>query len=142
MRALVLSAIPVGVVIILLTPSLIGQHYFTSACIAQAQGAKEKAITFYRRAMWFDRWHAEDVNTYAAIGDLESCRSSSKDSPEKHISKAREFKEATQYDLAIFELARAAEWGGAQHQSRDVSRHVPAWSLASRSTVAEVLVQL
>jgi tetratricopeptide (TPR) repeat protein len=30
-----------------------------------------------------------------------------------HISKARELKEATQYDLAVFELARAAEWGGA-----------------------------
>jgi hypothetical protein len=63
MNALVLGAIPVGVAVILLTPSLIGQYYFTSACIAQAQGATEKAIAFYRRAMWFDRWRSEDVNT-------------------------------------------------------------------------------
>jgi tetratricopeptide (TPR) repeat protein len=113
MDALMLGAIPVGVVVILLTPSLIGDYFFTSACVAQAKGAKEKAITSYRRAMWFDRWHAEDVNTYAAIGDLQRVSPSGKDSPEMHISKARELKDATQYDLAVFELARAAEWGGA-----------------------------
>jgi tetratricopeptide (TPR) repeat protein len=113
MDALMLSAIPVGVVVVLLTPSLIGQYYFTSACIAQAKGAKEKAITSYRRAMWFDRWRSEDINTYAAIGDLQRLSPSGADSPETHISKARELKEATQYDLALFELGRAAEWGGA-----------------------------
>src|SRR5260370_38102249 len=32
---LALGGIPIGVVIILLTPPLIGQHYFTSACTAQ-----------------------------------------------------------------------------------------------------------
>ncbi len=113
MRALALSRIPAGIVIILLTPSLIGQHYFTSACTAQAKGAGEKAITYYRRAMWFDRWHAQDINIYAVIGDLERLAGLSKDSPEKHISKAREFKEAREYELAVFELARAADWGGA-----------------------------
>src|SRR5256884_249915 len=113
MNALKLSAVPVGVVIILLMPSLIGQYYFTSACIAQAQGAKEKAITYYRRAMWFDRWRAHDINIYAAIGDLERLSGLSKDSPEKHISKAREFKEGREYESAVFELARAADWGGA-----------------------------
>src|SRR6266480_2693636 len=112
-RALALGGIPTGVVIILLTPSLIGEHYFTKACIAQAQGAAERAIRYYRTAMWFDRWHAQDINIYAAIGDLKRVSPSSKDSPEAHISKARELKEATQYDLALFELARAAEWGGA-----------------------------
>jgi len=113
MRVLGLSALPAGIVIILLTPSLIGQDYFISACTAQAQGAREKAITYYRRAMWLDRWRAQDINIYAAIGDLERLSGSSNDSPEKHISKAREFKESTQYELAVFELARAAEWGGA-----------------------------
>ena len=113
MRALALSRIPAGVVIILLTPSLIGQHYFTSACTAQARGAGEKAITYYRRAIWFDRWRAHDINIYAAIGDLERLSGLSKDSPEKHISKAREFKEAREYESAVFELARAADWGGA-----------------------------
>jgi tetratricopeptide (TPR) repeat protein len=107
-----LGGIPAGVVIILLTPSLIGQHYFTAACVAQAQGVREKALTCYRRAMWLDRWRAEDINAYAAIGELETVSGSSKDSPEKHISKAREFRNASEYDLAIFELARAAPWGG------------------------------
>jgi tetratricopeptide (TPR) repeat protein len=111
-RAPVLGAIPAGVVIITLLPALIGQHYFSSACVAQAEGDSEKAITCYRRAMWFDRWRAEDVNAYAAIGELETLSVPSKDSPEKHISKARQFKEASQYDLATFELARAATWGG------------------------------
>jgi tetratricopeptide (TPR) repeat protein len=112
MRALALGSIPAGVVIILLTPSLIGQHYFTSACTAQAQGAGEKATTDYRRAMWFDRWRAQDINIYTAIGDFERLSNLSKDSPEQHISKAREFKEAREYELAVFELARAADWGG------------------------------
>lgn len=112
MRALALTGIPAGVVIILLTPSLIGQHYFTSACTAQAQGSSKKAITCYRRAMWFDRWRAQDINIYAAIGDLERLSGLSNDSPEKHVSKAREFKQASEYELAVFELARAADWGG------------------------------
>lgn len=107
-----LGAIPVGVVIITLLPALIGQYYFISACVAQAQGASEKAISYYRRAMWFDRWRAQDANAYAAIGQLQTLSVSSKDSPEKHISKAREFKEASEYDLALFELARATAWGG------------------------------
>ena len=62
--------------------------------------------------MWFDRWRAQDINIYAAIGDLERLSNLSNDSPEKHISKAREFNEATEYELAIFELARAADSGG------------------------------
>jgi tetratricopeptide (TPR) repeat protein len=111
-RALSLSLIPTGVIIIQLTPSLIGQHYFTKACIAQAHGAAERAITYYRTAMWFDRWHAQHINIYAAIGDLKRLSNLRNDSPEKHISKAREFKEATEYELAVFELARAADWGG------------------------------
>lgn len=108
-----MGGIPAGVVIILLAPSLIGQHYFTDAWIAQAQGDREKAITSYRSAMWFDRWRAWDINAYAAIGDLERSSNLSKDSPEQHISKAREFKEAREYELAVFELARAAGYDGA-----------------------------
>jgi len=112
-RALALSGIPVGTVIILLTPPLIGQHYFTSACTAQAQGNNEKAITHYRKAMWWDGWRAQDINIYAIIGDLERLSGSGEDSPERHISRAREFKEAREYESAVFELGRAAAWGGA-----------------------------
>ena len=112
-RALALSGIPVGTVIILLTPPLIGQHYFTSACTAQAQGHKERAIAQYRKAMWWDGWRAQDINIYATIGDLERLSGSGEDSPERHISRAREFKEAREYESAVFELGRAAAWGGA-----------------------------
>jgi tetratricopeptide (TPR) repeat protein len=113
MTALALGGIPIGVLIILLTPPFIGQHYFTSACTAQAQGNNEKAITYYRRAMWLDRWRAQNIDIYATIGDLERLSGSGEDSPEKHISKAEEFKEAREYELAVFELSRAAAWGGA-----------------------------
>jgi len=122
MRALALVGIPVGVVIILLTPPLIGQHYFTSARTAQAQGNNEKAIAHYRKAMWWDRWHRQDINIYATIGHLKRFSGSGEDSPERHISKAEEFKEAREYESAVFELGRAAAWGGAvaiaaQHES-------------------------
>ncbi len=136
MTALALGGIPIGMLIILLTPPLIGQHYFTSACTAQAQGNNEKAITHYRKAMWWDRWRGQDINIYATIGDLENAMwwdrwrgqdiniyatigdlerlsGSGEDSPERHISRAREFKEAREYESAVFELSRAAAWGGA-----------------------------
>jgi tetratricopeptide (TPR) repeat protein len=113
MTALALGGIPVGIVIILLTSPLIGQHYFTSASTAQAQGNNEKAIAHYRKAMWWDRWRAQNINIYATIGDIERLSGSGEDSPEKHISKAEEFKEAREYESAVFELSRAAAWGGA-----------------------------
>jgi len=119
---LALGRIPIGVLIILLTPPLIGQHYFSSACAAQAQGNNEKAITCYRKAMWWDRWRRQDITIYATIGDFERLSGSDADSPEKHISKAEELKNALQYESAVFELSRAAAWGGtaaiaARHES-------------------------
>jgi tetratricopeptide (TPR) repeat protein len=113
MTALALGGIPIGVLIILLTPPLIGQHYFISACTAQAQGNNEKAITHYRKAMWWDRWRGQDINIYATIGDLERLSASREDSPERHISRAQEFKQAREYESAVYELSRAAAWGGA-----------------------------
>jgi tetratricopeptide (TPR) repeat protein len=110
---LALAGIPVGVLIILLTPSLIGQHHFTSARTAQARGNKEKAIAQYRKAIWWDRWRGQDINAYVTIGDLERLSGSGGESPEKHISKAEEFKWAREYDSAVFELNRAAASGGA-----------------------------
>jgi hypothetical protein len=122
MTLLALTGIPIGVPIILLAPPLIGQHYFTSARVAQAQGNNEKAITHYRQAMWWDRWLGQHINIYATIGDFERLSASGGDSPEKHISKAEEFKEVYEYESALFELSRAAAWGGtvakaARHES-------------------------
>ena len=111
--ALALGSIPLGVLIIFLTPPLMGQHYFISACTAQARGNNEKAITSYRKAMWWDRWRRQDINIYATIGDLERLSGSGEDSPERHISRAQELKEAREYESAVFELSRAVAWGGA-----------------------------
>lgn len=112
MTVLALGGIPIGVLIIFLTPPVIGQHYFISACTAQAQGNNEKAITYYRKAMWWDRWRRQDINIYATIGDLERLSGSGEDSPERHMSRAQEFREAREYESAVFELSRAAAWGG------------------------------
>jgi len=112
MTALALGGIPIGVLIIFLTPPVIGQHYFISACTAQARGNNEKAITHYRKAMWWDRWRRQDINIYATIGDLERLSGSGEDSPERHISRAQELRKAREYESAVFELSRAAAWGG------------------------------
>jgi tetratricopeptide (TPR) repeat protein len=112
MAALAVGGIPIGVLIIFLTPAVIGQHYFITACTAQARGNNEKAIRHYRKAMWWDRWRRQDINIYATIGDLERLSGSGEDSPERHISRAEELKEAREYDSAVFELSQAAARGG------------------------------
>jgi hypothetical protein len=128
MTVLALGGIPIGVLILLVTPPLIGQHYFTSARAAQANGNDEKAITNYRKAMWWDRWRGQDITIYATIGDFERLSGSDADSPEKHISKAEELKNALQYESAVFELSRAAGWRGAvaiaaRHESARIRAH-------------------
>ena len=109
---LALVCLPLGALVILLTPPLIGQHYFTSACMAKAQGENEKAIADYRKAMRWDQWHAQDIDIYGTIGELEKQAGFPDGSPERHINKAVEFREASEYELAIFEFNRAAEAGG------------------------------
>jgi tetratricopeptide (TPR) repeat protein len=111
--ALALICIPMCGLAFLLTRPLIAQHYFTSAGRAKARGHNEEAIANYRKAMWWDRWHAQDIDIYATIGDLEKQGGIAEDSPERHVNKAIEFKEASEYEPAIFELNRAAEAGGA-----------------------------
>jgi tetratricopeptide (TPR) repeat protein len=104
--------IPAGACIILLARPLVAQHYFSTAATAQAQGHNEKAIVSYRAAMRWDRWHKQNIDVYAIIGDLERQSGVAGDSPERHVSKAQEFREQNQYDQAIFELSQAAEAGG------------------------------
>jgi tetratricopeptide (TPR) repeat protein len=113
MTLLALGGIPIGALTIFVMPPLIGQHYFTSARAAQAKGNSEKAIRDYRKAMWWDRWRGQDINIYATIGDFKRLSGAGGDSPEKHISKAEELKDALDYDSAVFELSQAVAWGGA-----------------------------
>jgi len=113
LTVLALICLPVGALLILVTPSLIGQHYFTSASMAKAQGDNQRAIADYRKAMRWDQWHAQNIDTYATIGELQKQAGSAEDSPERHIRRAMELKQASEYELAIFEFNRAAEGGGA-----------------------------
>ncbi len=113
LTVLALICLPVGALVILVMPPLIGQHYFTSASLAKAQGDNERAIADYRKAMRWDQWHAHDIDTYAAIGELQMQAGFADGSPERHIKRAIELKQASEYELAIFEFNRATESGGA-----------------------------
>ena len=108
-----LACLPVGALAILLMPPLIGQHYVTRGSIAKAQGRNQEAIADYRKAMKWDAWHAQDIDLYATIGELQKQTGIASNSPERHINRAVELRSASQYEQAIFEFSRAAEAGGA-----------------------------
>jgi len=107
-----LVCLPLGALAIVLTPPIIGQHYFNSGSIAKARGHNQEAIAAYRKAMKWDAWHAQDIGLYATIGDLQKKSGIESNSPERHISRAVELQQANEYEPAIFELSRAAEAGG------------------------------
>ena len=109
---LALVFLPVGALAIVLTPPIIGQHYFSSGSIAKARGHNQEAIVDYRKAMKWDAWHAQDINLYATIGDLQKQSGIENNSPERHISRALELQKTNEYEPAIFEFSRAAEAGG------------------------------
>ena len=110
---LALVCLPLGALAIVITPPIIGQHYFNRGSIAKARGHNQEAIANYRKAMKWDAWHAQDIDLYATIGDLQKKSGIENDSPERHISRAVELQQANEYEPAIFEFSRAAEAGGA-----------------------------
>ena len=110
---LALVCLPLGALAIVITPPIIGQHYFNSGSVAKARGHDQEAIADYRKAMKWDAWHVQDIGLYATIGDLQKKSGIENNSPERHISRALELQQANEYEPAIFELSRAAETGGA-----------------------------
>jgi tetratricopeptide (TPR) repeat protein len=110
---LALVCLPIGALTIVITPPIIGQHYFNRGSVAKARGYNQEAIADYRQAMKWDAWHAQDIDLYATIGDLQKKSGVENDSPERHISRALELQKANEYEPAIFEFSRAAEAGGA-----------------------------
>ena len=104
--------LPVATLSFLLIRPLIGQHYFVQARIAQAQGYNELAIANYRKAIWWEKWFAEDITTYATIGDLQRQSNLAHGSPERRIKQARNFEQAGQFEPAIFELSQVTNIGG------------------------------
>jgi tetratricopeptide (TPR) repeat protein len=114
---LALICLPVGALLILATPSAIGQYYLTAASTAKAHGNNQSAIVDYRKAMQWDEWYAQDIDTYSTIGELQKQAGVAEDSPERHIRRAIELKQASQYELAIFEFNKAADGTGALAQA-------------------------
>ena len=110
---LALVCLPVSTLAIVSTPPIIGQHYFNRASIAKARGYNQEAIANYRSAMKWDAWHAQDIDLYATIGDLQKKSGIENNSPERHISRALELQKVNEYEPAIFEFSRAVEAGGA-----------------------------
>jgi tetratricopeptide (TPR) repeat protein len=110
---LALVCLPACAMAIVLTPPIIGQYYFDSGSIAKGRGHNQEAIADYRKAMKWDAWHAQDIDLYATIGELQKQSGVESNSPEQHISRALELRTANEYDQAIFELHRAADAGGA-----------------------------
>jgi len=111
--AFAIFGLPSAIFLLLLARPLMAQHYLTRARIAEAQGYNAIAISNYRRAMSWDRWHREDIELYAIIGDLQRQAGLEENSAERHVNRALEFKKANQLDAAIFELGRAAKARGA-----------------------------
>jgi tetratricopeptide (TPR) repeat protein len=111
--AVTLLCLPLGALAILLIPPAIGQHYYSEGLLAKTEGHNQEAITDLRRAMRWDSWHAGDVDLYATIGQLQKQTGIDFNSPERHISRAVEFRQANQFEAAMFEFSRAAEAGGA-----------------------------
>jgi tetratricopeptide (TPR) repeat protein len=109
---LAVICLPLGALAIVSTPVIIGQHYFNRGSIAKAQGHNQEAIADYRKAMKWDRWHAQNIGLYATVGDLQKKSGIENNSPERHISRALELQQAKEYEAAIFEFSRAAEAGG------------------------------
>ena len=121
---LALICLPVGALLIVATPSAIGQYYFTAASTAKAHGNNQSAIVDYRKAMQWDQWYAQDIDTYSIIGELQKQAGMAEDSPERHIRRAIELRQASQYELAIFEFNKAADGTGtlAQAARRESAR--------------------
>jgi hypothetical protein len=111
--AIALLGFPCAALTIVLIPPAIGQSYFKAGSVAKARGHDQEAIADYYKAARWDAWHAQDIDLYAAIGQLQKHAGIAAGSPERRISRAVALVEAGQFEAAIFEFNQAAEAGGA-----------------------------
>jgi len=70
-RVLSLLCLPIGALAIILIPPTVAQHYYVLGTLAATFGHNQEAIDDYRKAMRWDSWHANDIDLYAAIGQLQ-----------------------------------------------------------------------
>lgn len=106
LSAAIFAVIPLVAIALSLVRPLIGEWYFYQAIAAQAKAQNAEAIANYRRALRYDPWYSEAIAVYVTIGALQG--NDSGDSPERHIYNGEQFREAGQYESAIFEFERAA----------------------------------
>ena len=104
--------LPIVAVLIVSTPAMIGQHYYSHGILAKTQGRNQEAIDDFRTSMRWDGWHAEDIYLYATVGQLQKDAGISFGSPERHIARAVELSDASEYEQAIFEFSQAGEAPG------------------------------
>ncbi|MBA3961140.1 MAG: hypothetical protein H0X40_04460 [Chthoniobacterales bacterium] len=107
--ALVLFGLPFAALVIVLAPAMIGQYYFTKASLAKAEGRSLDAIAAFRSSMRWDGWHAQDIDLYATIGDLQRSAGVEPNSRERSISQALTLEKAAQFEQAVFELEGVAQ---------------------------------
>jgi len=112
-RVLSLLCLPIGALAIILIPPTVSQHYYVLGTLAATFGHNQEAIDDYRKAMRWDSWHANDIDLYAAIGQLQKQAGISHDSAERHINRAVELRDENEFEQALFEFSRAAEGNGA-----------------------------
>lgn len=110
--SLLYLCLPVGALLVIVIPPVLGQHYFSNGLVAKTSGYNQQAIEDFHKAMRWDAWHAQDIHLYATIGQLQKQAGIDASSPERHISRAVDLREANDYAPAIFEFSRAAEAGG------------------------------
>ncbi|MGH8095349.1 MAG: tetratricopeptide repeat protein [Chthoniobacterales bacterium] len=104
--------LPIAAILIISTPAMIGQHYYSRGILAKTQGRNQEAIDDFRTAMRWDEWHAEDIYLYATVGQLQKDAGISFNSPERHINRAVELSDASEYEQSIFEFSQAGEAPG------------------------------
>jgi tetratricopeptide (TPR) repeat protein len=109
---LTLFGLPLAALFIVLIPPALGQHYYRTGILAKTNGRNQEAIADFRRAMHWDLWHAQDVDLYATIGQLEKNAGIDLGSPERHILKAVNYRLANDYESALYEFSLASAAGG------------------------------
>jgi tetratricopeptide (TPR) repeat protein len=108
-----LLCLPLGALAIIIAPPALGQHYYSRGILAKTRGHNQEAIADFRRAMRWDTWHAQDIDLYATIGELQKQAGLEPNSPERHISRGVDLLADSDYEPAIFEFSRAEAASGA-----------------------------
>ena len=105
---LLLISLPVGFLVVLGTPSFIGQYYYHRGSLARTAGNPRQAIANYRKAMSWDGFYMAGTELYNQIGHLEAEARLAEGSAERSVARGLDLCDQRQYEPAISELEHAA----------------------------------